>query len=67
MLRKALRRLLKSPEDTYKRLISSINDEDSPEVVHIRHFLVFSIRSPQVEEIAEFVTIGTDGTPAFDP
>src|SRR5580704_17268084 len=64
-LRKALRSLPKTLDETYDRILSNIEEEYKEEAFRVPQWLVFSARPVTVEEVVE--VLATDLDTAFDP
>ncbi|KAI9765534.1 MAG: hypothetical protein M1840_007360 [Geoglossum simile] len=67
MLRKALASLPKTLDDTYARILGSIDEEHSRSALEILQWLVYSTRPLQLKEIAEVIAVNIEGNPRFDP
>jgi hypothetical protein len=65
-LRKALKALPKTLDETYARILDNINEEYSQDAFRILQWLVYSARPLRIEEIAEVLAINTDES-RFDP
>jgi ankyrin repeat protein len=59
-LRKALQSLPKTLDDTYARILCSIDEEYSQDASTILQWLVYSARPLRIEEVAEVVAIDID-------
>jgi ankyrin repeat protein len=59
-LRKALQSLPKTLDDTYARILCSIDEEYSQDAFTILQWLVYSARPLRIEEVAEVVAIDID-------
>ncbi|KAI9766558.1 MAG: hypothetical protein M1839_004885 [Geoglossum umbratile] len=57
MLRKALASLPKTLDDTYARMLCSIDEEHSQNALKILQWLAYSARPLQIEEIAEVIAV----------
>jgi ankyrin repeat protein len=66
MLRKALAALPPSLDETYDRILSSINEDYSQYAIRILRWLTFSARPLSLDEVAEVVAIDIEREPAFD-
>jgi hypothetical protein len=66
MLRKALTALPPTLDDTYERILCSIDEEDAKYAVRVLRWLAFCGRPLSVEEISEVVAINPEHDPAFD-
>ena len=66
MLQKALATLPPSLDETYDRILSSINEEYSQYAIRILRWLTFSARPLLLDEVAEVVAIDIEREPAFD-
>ncbi|KFY86468.1 hypothetical protein V500_07614 [Pseudogymnoascus sp. VKM F-4518 (FW-2643)] len=68
--RSALKNALKEPpttlDETYERILCTINDADSEYAMRILQWLAFSSRPLSVEELAEVVAINVERETAFD-
>jgi ankyrin repeat protein len=59
--------LPKSLDETYSRILDSIDEDDWKDALKILQWLVFSARPLRIEELAEVLTVNTEVTPAqFD-
>ena len=59
-LRKTLKSLPKTLDDTYARILVSINEAYSQDAFRILQWLVYSARPLLLEEVAEIVAINTE-------
>ncbi|KAL8647369.1 MAG: hypothetical protein Q9226_006457 [Calogaya cf. arnoldii] len=66
-LRKALRNLPKTLDETYSRILCSIPDECADDAFNMLQWLTYSVQPLLVTELAEVVAINIDGEPWFDP
>jgi ankyrin repeat protein len=66
MLRKALASLPKTLDDTYARILCSIDEEHSKNALKILQWLVYSARPLRIEEIAEVIAVDIEDNPRFD-
>ena len=66
-LRKTLATLPKTLDDTYTRILCSIDEEYQQYALHILQWLAFSMRPLHLKEIAEVVAIDINDHPKFDP
>jgi hypothetical protein len=66
-LRKALRSLPKTLDDTYAQILLKIDEDYSQDALKILQWLVHSARPLRIEEIAEVIAVDTDNKPGFDP
>ncbi|KAI9856111.1 MAG: hypothetical protein M1813_009229 [Trichoglossum hirsutum] len=66
MLRKALTSLPKTLDDTYARILCSIDEEHSENALKILQWLAYSARPLQIEEIAEVIAVDIEDNPRFD-
>src|SRR5579862_7847890 len=66
MLRKALASLPKTLDDTYARILCSIDEEHSKNALKILQWLVYSARPLQLEEVAEVIAVDIEDNPRFD-
>ncbi|KAG9206091.1 hypothetical protein G6514_004812 [Epicoccum nigrum] len=66
MLRKSLATLPRTLDQTYDRILCSINEEYVEYAIRILQWLTFSMRPLSVEEVAEVVAIDVARDPAFD-
>lgn len=65
MLRKSLTKLPRTLDDTYDRILRSIDNKYSEYALRILQWLAFSERPLRLEEIAEIIAIDVDGDPPF--
>jgi len=65
-LRKSLASLPPTLDETYDRILSAINEDDSKYAARILRWLTFSSRPLLVEEISEIVAIDVERDPMFD-
>ena len=65
-LRKALKSLPKTLDETYARMLVNIDEEYSKDVFRIFQWLVYSARPLRIEEVAEVVAIDIDES-RFNP
>ena len=65
-LRKALKALPKTLDETYARILDNIDEEYSQDAFRILQWLVYSARPLRIEEVAEVLAINTDES-RFDP
>lgn len=66
MLRKSLANLPKNLDDTYARILCSIEEEHKEHALHILQWLVSSTRPLTIEEVAEVIAIDVTTEPMFD-
>ncbi|KAA6409051.1 MAG: vegetative incompatibility het-e-1 [Lasallia pustulata] len=66
MLRKALKALPTTLDETYARMLRSIPEEHSEYAIKILQWLTYSARPLQLEQLAEIVAVNVDGSPWFD-
>ena len=66
-LRKTLATLPKTLDDTYARILCSIDEEYQQYALQILQWLAFSMRPLHLKEIAEVVAIDINDQPKFDP
>jgi hypothetical protein len=67
-LRKALKSLPKTLDDTYARILDNIDEEDnSKDAFKILQWLAYSARPLRIEEMVEVIAVGIEGSPLFDP
>ena len=66
-LRKTLATLPKTLDDTYARILCSIDEEYQHYALHVLQWLAFSMRPLHLKEIAEVVAIDVNDHPKFDP
>ena len=59
-LRKALKSLPKTLDETYARILQNIDEEYSQDAFRILQWLVYSARPLRIEEVVEVVAIGTE-------
>ncbi len=67
MLRKALKSLPKTLDDTYVRILCTIKAEYYSYAFKILQWLVFSVRPLSIQEAAEILAIDEEGERGFDP
>ncbi|KAF2094687.1 HET-domain-containing protein, partial [Rhizodiscina lignyota] len=66
MLRKSLRRLPPTLDETYERILCAIHEDHSTQALRILQWLAFSLRPLSLEEIAEVVAVDPESVPALD-
>lgn len=66
MLRKALKSLPKTLDETYARVLCNIDEEHSENALKMLRWLTYSARPLQIEEIAEVVAVDVEDDPRFD-
>jgi ankyrin repeat protein len=66
-LRKALKSLPKTLDDTYARILCDIDEEYSQDAFKILQWLAYSARPLQIEEVAEVIAVDIKDDPRFDP
>jgi len=66
MLRKSLKELPRTLDETYERILCAINDDYREYALRILQWLAFSARPLLVEQVAEAVAISVDDSPLFD-
>jgi hypothetical protein len=66
MLRKSLASLPRTLDETYDRILSAIDADDSQYAIRILRWLAFSIQPLSAEELSEVVAIDPERNPAFD-
>jgi hypothetical protein len=66
LLRKALKSLPKTLDETYERILCNIDEEYTQDVLKVLYWLVYSYRPLRVEEVAEVVAVELRGSPGFD-
>lgn len=57
LLRKALKSLPKTLDDTYARIVLSIDEEYTQDALKVLQWLAFSARPVRIEEVAEVVAV----------
>ncbi len=67
MLRKALKSLPKTLDDTYVRILCTIKAEYYSHAFKILQWLVFSVRPLSIQEAAEILAIDEEAERGFDP
>ncbi|USP80732.1 hypothetical protein yc1106_08006 [Curvularia clavata] len=67
LLRKALKTLPSTLDETYERILNNIDDEYAEYAIRILQWLAFSERPLSLRQIAEVVAIDTSRDPEFDP
>ena len=65
-LRKALKSLPKTLDDTYTRILLSINEEYTQDALNVLQWLAFSARPVRIEEVAEVVAVDLECALQFD-
>lgn len=65
-LREALRSLPKTLDDTYARILCSIDEYRSENALKILQWLAYSARPLQIEEVAEVIAVDIECNPRFD-
>jgi ankyrin repeat protein len=65
-LRATLNSLPLTLDETYSRILHSINDTDQPHVLHILQWVCFSVRPLLVEELAVVYNVGDKIGPPFN-
>ena len=67
-LRKALKSLPKTLDETYERILTNIDESYASDVLKLLHFLTFSPRAMSLMELVEVLAIDMDAEePLFDP
>jgi ankyrin repeat protein len=66
-VRKALKSLPKTLDDTYARILLNIDPEYHQEAITALNWLAFSKRPLRIEELAEAVVINPQANPPFNP
>ena len=66
-LRKALKSLPKTFEDTYTRILDDIGEENDKDAFKVLQWLTYSARPLRIEEVAEVTALDIEGDPRFDP
>ena len=66
-LRNELNSLPKDLDETYERILGSIEQIYRPSAIKMLNWLAFSARPLTLEEVAEVVTIDIDDSPRIDP
>ncbi|KAL8765077.1 MAG: hypothetical protein Q9209_007738 [Squamulea sp. 1 TL-2023] len=66
VLRKALKNLPKTLDETYCRILCNIPDEYTEDAYKMLQWLTYSIRPLAITELAEIVAVNVDGNPWFD-
>ena len=66
-VRETLKTLPKTLDETYERILTSIDQEYYREAVSALTWLLFSERPMTLDELAEVMIIDPRGSPAFDP
>lgn len=66
MLQESLRSVPKTLEETYARILASI-DERRPYAIKILQFLTYSERPLKIEESVDVVVVDPSRHPPFDP
>jgi ankyrin repeat protein len=65
-LRKALKSLPKTLDDTYARILLSIDEDYMQDALKVLQWLSFSSRPLRIEEVAEVVAVDQGSDPQFD-
>ncbi|KAI9868362.1 MAG: hypothetical protein M1813_005805 [Trichoglossum hirsutum] len=66
-LRKALKSLPKTLDDTYARILLSIDEDYAQDALKVLQWLSFSNRPLRIEEVGEVVAVDLESDPRFDP
>jgi hypothetical protein len=66
-LQKALASLPKTLDDTYARILLSIEEDDIQNALKILQWLVYSTQPLQIDEIAEVITVNVEANPRINP
>ena len=66
-LRKALASLPKTLDETYIQILSNIDEEHRGYASKILHWLAYSARPLELQEVAEVIAIDSQESPRFDP
>ena len=66
-LRKTLKSLPKTLDDTYARILCNIDEEHSKDAFKILQWLAYSARPLRIKEVAEVVAVDIEGDSRFDP
>ena len=66
-LRKKLVSLPKDLDETYARILDSIDEDNQQDTLKILQWLTCSARLLRLEEVAEVITIDIKESPRFDP
>ncbi|KAL4990295.1 purine and uridine phosphorylase [Aspergillus falconensis] len=67
MLRKSLKSLPKTLEETYARILASISEDYRQYAIRILQFLTYSERPLTIQEAVDVIVVEPDGNPPFDP
>ncbi|KAL2819101.1 purine and uridine phosphorylase [Aspergillus granulosus] len=67
MLRKSLRSLPKTLEETYARILAGISESYQPYAIRLLQFLTYSERPLTVREAVDAIAVDPSGDPPFDP
>src|SRR6266516_2691020 len=65
-LREALKALPETLDDTYDRILMSIDKNDSQDALRVLQWLVCSARPVRIKEVAEAIATDLDGQPRFN-
>ncbi|KAH0559449.1 hypothetical protein GP486_004039 [Trichoglossum hirsutum] len=65
-LRKALKSLPKTLDDTYARILLNIDEDYAQDALKVLQWLSFSNRPLRIEEVAEVVAVDLESDPQFD-
>lgn len=66
-VRKALKSLPKTLDETYARILLSIDEEHQPKAIAALHWITYSRQPLRIEELAEAVVIDPKADPPFNP
>lgn len=67
MLRRVLKSLPKTLDDTYAQILCNIDEQHSQDAFKILQWLAYSARPVRIGEVAEVVAINIGGNPRVDP
>src|SRR5580704_6492980 len=66
-LRKALKALPKTLDETYERILVNIDELYREDVQKVLRFLAFSARPVTLEEVVDVLAVTFEDSPRFDP
>ena len=67
ILRRALRTLPRTLDETYERILKNVKEEHLEDVLKMLRWLIYAKRPLTLSELAEAVAISVDDAPIFDP
>jgi hypothetical protein len=66
-LKKALKSLPKSINETYSRILSTIDEQYQEDTLKVLQWLTYAARPMLLEEVAEALAVDLNGIPSLDP